>query len=407
MNRCSNLSSTTGLSVVLSLLVLPGCSVNQRGTRPDSAPENRAVPGSAHPEPGQGTRQAAASPSVGLEPLETKLIMAGQRGGVDGVELGAGRNDGVIRLYGAMSRQGFAYEWSYENGSWVGQKIPSNGSVLCTPRLGDLQGKGNTLFAGIWDDVGVGMVTYRDGWGGGSIISGSEGKGRILSVKIGDGRNDGHQRLYIGSDAGLFEYSARSGSYQSVGVLGHSVGDFGLGDARGDGVKRLYAGERGGARLHELTWSGQAFRDQVIFECGETSEYAVHVGDGRGDGKSRVYAWCGGLMELTYVDGVWTRIAVDPGSAPRFYIRSGQVRSDGRSRLYVSQKAKGLVEYGWSDASQKFDVDVVTGATGGCAIGDGRGDGKSRLYVASGSHGNYTEAAVVELSSNNPPPARR
>lgn len=390
------------------LAFVAGCSLFGRGERTSSGAATESGKGTSAPaglEGGPVANVNSSSPSADV--LQQNLIMPDFSRGVDGVELGFGRNDNVTRLYGPVTYEGSGYEWSYENGSWVDRKIYSGIGTHCTPRLGDLNGRGNTLYMGIWGDVGVSTLAYRDTWSSGSIVAGSSGKGRILSVKPADARNDGIQRLYIGSDKGLFEYSWHDAGYAELVVLAHAVGDFGLGDGRNDGVRRIYAGERGGSELHELTWDGNAFRDEVVFRCSQSSEYASHVGDGRGDGMYRVYAWCGKLFELTYERGKWTQVTVDEASAARFYIRSGRVRSDGRSRLYVSQKSKGLVEYTWSGSAQRFqDVDVVSGATGGCAIGDGRGDGKNRLYVARGSGSAYSAAAVVELSSANPPPAR-
>lgn len=355
------------------------------------------------PVPSPGATLSGATPSA-EEPLQKTLIMEGPGAGIDGVELGPGRNDGVIRMYGSAIFDGIGYEWSFQNGAWTTTKTYSGLGVSSTPRLGNLDGQGNALYTGIWN-VGVATVGFHDGWGKPEMIPGTSGKKRVLAVKPADGRGDGSQRLYVGTDRGLFEYTRRGSNYEPLKLLDHAVGDFGLGDGRNDGVRRIYAGERDGSQLHELSWDGQQFRDQVIYTCPETSEYSAHVADGRSDGKNRVYAWCGKLIELTYANGHWTVLTVDEERALRFYIRSGRVRSDQRSRLYVSQKPTGLKEYGWNPDQQRFEVDVVTGATGGCAIGDGRGDHKNRLYVARGSSAKFAEAAVVEFAASNPPPA--
>lgn len=346
----------------------------------------------------------SSDPPPEPDELQFNLIDPGFSSQVDGVELGTGRNDGVIRLYGPLSYEGAGYEWSFENGSWVGREIYSGlGSTHCTPRVGDLGGQGSGVYMGIWSNKGVGMVSYDNGWSGVEIMNGSTGKSRILSIKVGDGRNDGVQRLYIGSDNGLFEYSWNGADYDERLVLNRPVGDFGFGDGRNDGVTGIYAGVRGGTTLHELVWDGQTFQNNVIFTAQHSSRYAAHVGDGRGDGVNRVYAWCGGIYEFTYENGQWTRVTVDSRGGSRFYIRSGRIHSDNRSRLYVSKMYEGLMEYSWNTEQQEFEVDAISGATGGCAIGDGRGDGKNRLYVGRGSNGTYTEAAVVEISSDNPP----
>lgn len=376
------------------------CSVFRRGDATGSV--NGSRPNEPSPDP---VRSGDGASAELRGELEQSLIFPGRTSRMDGIEMGIGRNDGVTRLYCPESADGKGHELTYDDGSWVAGSTYTGAGVHCTPRLGDLDGRGTALFIGSWNDVGVGVVSHRGGWGTPTIIPGSSGLGRILSLKIGPGRNDGVDRLYVGSDRGLIEYGRKGDGYDRVLVLDHAVGHFGLGDGRNDGVPRLYAGEREGSRLHELTWNGKSYVDEVIFECSESSEYTAHVGDGRGDGVHRVYAWCGKLYELTYTRGSWSQTIVDEKSAPRFYITSGRVRSDNRSRLYVSQKSSGLMEYTWNGSAKAFQVDVVTGATGGAAIGDGRRDGKNRLYVAGGSKSAYTKSAAVEVSSSNPPSA--
>jgi len=374
-------------------------------SRPDASTPDASTSDAASGEGGSGLDAAGDPDSSTDDVLQQNLIMPGFSSGVDGVELGIGRNDGTVRLYGPVSYEGSGYEWSYEDDTWVTREIYSGIGPHCTPRLGDLDGEGAKLHTGIWDDVGVGIVSYGTSWGPVTLVAGSSGKGRILAVRVGNGRNDGVERLYVASDGGFFEYSYDGSSYAEELLLESAAGDFGLGDGRNDGTTRIYVGERGGSRLHELTWEGAAFADDVVFDCGTPSEYAAHVGDGRGDGVQRVYAWCGAIHELAFEAGGWVQTTVDSTSGTRYYIRSGRVRSDGQSRLYVSQTPVGLAEYTWNADRQEFDVDVVSGATGGVAIGDGRGDGKNRLYVARGSNGAYGEAAVVEISSSDPPPA--
>lgn len=385
---------------------------------PDSSKPDASTPGagSADASGPDASSQDAASPQGGAGPdaagtadaavgdeLRQTLITPDSDLEVDGVELGNGRNDGTLRLYGAANRDGAGYEWTYEDGVWVVRDTYAVIGGHCTPRLGDLNGQGPQLYAGVWEDVGVAISSYETNWESVTILPGSTGKDRILAVRAADGRNDGIERLYIASDAGLFEYSYDGQVYDELRLLDTAVGEFGIGDGRNDGMTRIYVGERGGSRLHELAWSGTAFADEVVFDCDRSSQYAAHVGDGRGDGVQRVYAWCGGIHELSFESGNWARVSVDAASGMRFYIRSGRIRADNRSRLYVSQTPIGLVEYTWNADRREFDVDVVSAATGGVAIGDGRGDGRNRLYVAQGSNGSYGEAAIVELSSSEPP----
>jgi hypothetical protein len=176
-----------------------------------------------------------------------------------------------------------------------------------------------------------------------------------------------------------------------------SVGRFGIGPGRNDGINRIYVVERGGRDVHELSWNGGVFSDIVIFTGSAVSNGSAHVADGRGDNKHRVYVWAGGLFELTWQSGAWLPLTMNGDNYERYYIYAGSIRHDKKPCVYVSVKNQGLFEYVWSESESVFETDAVSGATGGCVIGDGRGDGKNRLYAARGTKGHYTEAAAVEI----------
>ncbi|MBN2403139.1 MAG: hypothetical protein JXN64_12155 [Spirochaetes bacterium] len=320
---------------------------------------------------------------------------------LDGVELGYGRNDGTLRIYTPRdAEKSSGYEYSFTNNKWS-SLTNFNSTVLCvSPVITDLKKDGsNSLFLGGWNDLGVITMKYSNAWPEPSVLPRSSGKGIILAMNAGNGRNDGINRLYVAhwSDSGLVEYSWTGKTYVSNQLMNKSTGRFALGQGRNDGINRLYAVERGGTYLHEFTWNGNAFSDNVVFSGTEVSNGSVYVADGRGDGVNRVYVWAGGLFELTYKDGSWSSFTLDPKNLERYYITAGTIRIDKKPGIYVSVKQKGLHEYIWSEAKGKFEVDAITGATGGCTIGDGRGDGKNRLYVAKGSKGYYKKAAIVEI----------
>ncbi len=320
---------------------------------------------------------------------------------LDNVEIGNGRNDGVSRLYtprNALNSSG--YECTFSRGKWSFSNTFNTPSYCSSPVIADIKNEGrNTLYLGGWEDLGVVMLKFSNGWTQYKIFPGSAGKGNILAMLSGNGRNDGVNRLYVAhwSDSGLVEYSWTGSAFTARQLMNKSVGRFAIGKGRNDGINRIYAVERGGRDLHEFTWNGSIFTDRIIFTGNAVSNGAVYVADGRGDRINRIYAWAGGLFELTWESGKWTSLIIDKNNRERYYITAGSIRNDNQPGVYVSVKSKGLHEYIWSKFQNKFDVDVITGATGGCSIGDVRGDGKNRLYVARGTKGNYSSAAVVEI----------
>ena len=343
--------------------------------------------------------------SKGSCDLHESLIMPGSNLKLDSIELGNGRNDGKMRLYSTResSDGNNAYEYSFTENSWS-EEITFSASEYCSaPTIADLKNEGrNTLYVGGSNSIGVLMIAYDNGWQYPEVMPGSTlYTGNILAMHAGYGRNKGPPSLYVAHDGALVEYRWNNQAFEELQVMNATVGRFSVGDGRNDNKNRIYVIRRYGTELHEFTWNGSGYDDKVIF-TGNSSSGCVHVGDGRGDGINRVYVWAQGLFELTYSNGLWTSLVVDQSSIDRFYITSGSVRSDNKSRLYVSQTGQGLAEYTWNDVQAKFEkIDAITAATGGCAIGDGRGDGVNRLYVASGSKGYYRQAAVVELSDTD------
>ena len=321
---------------------------------------------------------------------------------LDGLTLAKGRNDGKLRLYSTRAwekTQGFEFSW--KGRSWVQSSTISSDAYFSSPIFADLKGENrHSLYVGGWGENGVLVSSYKKGWSKPEALTESRNKGSILAMHSGKGRNDGIDRLYVAywkGNGGLTEFSWSGNDYTSTQLLDHPVGRFDIGQGRNDGVERIYAFERGGRKLYEFTWNGTSYISKVIYTASYISQGAVHVGDGRGDKKNRIYFWGDGLYELTHKKGRWSPILLDKTEASRFYITSGSIRKDKKPGVYVSVKKRGLHEYTWNNKKGSFNVDVISGATGGCVIGDGRGDGKARLYVTNGSKGYFTEADVVEI----------
>ena len=316
--------------------------------------------------------------------------------------IGTGRNDEILRLY---STRGWgtqnAYELSFKNETWTISPTVHSDSYFSSPVFADLKGEGvKSLFLGGWKGKGVLVSYYNRGWGELEALAGSRNKGDVLAMKSGKGHNDGIDRLYVSyfqGKGGLVEFSWTRNKFTNFQITNHSVGRFDIGQGRNDGVERVYAFERGGKRLYEFTWNGEAYISKIIYTGSKTSKGSVHVADGRGDKIKRIYFWGDGLHELTYENKNWSLLTLDKKNAERFYITSGSIKKSQKPSVYVSVKRQGLYEYTWNEKKKKFDVDVISGATGGAVIGNGRGDGINRIYVANGSKGFFKKAEVVEI----------
>jgi hypothetical protein len=134
----------------------------------------------------------------------------------------------------------------------------------------------------------------------------------------------------------------------------------------------------------EFTWNGSEYiKDVLMFgSILQDRIQTTYVGDGRGDLKNRVYVneWGGRLFELTYENSSWIPLQV-AGYSTRFYLTSGKLHPDNKSRLYASIKGEGVYEYSWNGTAYEESVDAMTGATGKIVIGNGRNDGTNRLYA--------------------------
>jgi hypothetical protein len=335
-----------------------------------------------------------------------------------GLCLGRAHPDGKVRLHAlaGWGGDGKGLEWTYSDGVWSSVQVYSGLGVCYSPVVGAIRAPGESaLYLGSYsEDQLFEYFRGAGGWSGGAI-PGSR-IAQYVCVRIAAGRNDGVPRLYAsnadsGGPGGLseFSWSPAGGAWEKLDVWSKDVGGFAVADGRGDGVLRIYAGSRSGGDggFLEITWSGDRYAAEVIRLDGILTGriQTTHAGDGRGDGKVRLYAheWGGRLYELTFEGGSWTPLQVATGGN-RFYLASGRLHPDNRSRLYSTIQGSGTYEHDWNGTGYTTSVDAITSATGMIAIGDGRNDGKNRLYIGRGDR-SPIPAAVIELSDPDPPDA--
>ncbi|MBN1594817.1 T9SS type A sorting domain-containing protein [candidate division FCPU426 bacterium] len=181
--------------------------------------------------------------------------------------VGPGRNDlgPVVYLYGA-SRDNYMYEYLW------------NGSG--------------------WDSLGQ---------------MGTEVGDDIFMVEIGPGRH-GQESIFVygGQDDGIvneFTFSSMDGTWSNVTISSGPSGNnnscrgLAMGDGRNDGVQRIYAGYYGTGDIWEYSWNGTTYTwdSQQIYDT-TSSMNKMCVGQGR-TGQNSVFAACldWSLYELVWV----------------------------------------------------------------------------------------------------------
>jgi hypothetical protein len=314
--------------------------------------------------------------------------------------VGDGRNDGKERVY-VSNFNNHIYEWSYyPDSGWlcmdVGEGAPDHhGMIGVTVGQGRNDGI-NRVYSG-HANRWIYEFTYSSGqWLKDSLNPSSNSV--YFGVQVGEGRNDGVKRVYGfgGSTVQGKEYTWDASSdtwMMRTASQPHYVWYFSIGDGRNDGIKRIYGTHYQGrlntsepSLLLENTWNGSTFVENQMLS---RSSVITQVGQGRSDGINRVYVAATGdhVYEYTYNAENWEEIDICP-DAPyltRCGLAIGKAQSDGHIRVYST----GIRPYGdvrehtW-DGSNWTDtvIDAVTMATTHLALGPGRGDDTMRLYAS-------------------------
>ncbi len=213
---------------------------------------------------------------------------------------------------------------------------------------------------------------------------------KMLGLWIGDGRNDGVNRVYAAHSKGLiyeFTYTAGSWVMDTVdATIGYGLGGC-VGAGRDDDTNRVYAA--GWPNQREYTWDGAGWRQFDLSNHGgepRTCRTFI-VADGRNDGARRVYGAYQSpryVIEHSWANGAYTE-EVLASSGQVMKIVAGQARGDGLARLYASVRFDHVYEYTYESNAWRR-IDVHPGAESlsryGLYIGSARADGKPRLYSA-------------------------
>ncbi len=211
-------------------------------------------------------------------------------------------------------------------------------------------------------------------------------------IRVGDGRNDGVQRVYaICEDARVYEwtYTGSGWTRATVGILPGSGWCLGIdiGKGRNDGLNRVYATQIDG-NVYEFFWNGTQWIRTALGNPNSTI-YGVFVGPGRNDGINRIYASGDGVppVEYSWTGSFWDKDTVENANLQQWLPYVGPGRNDGINRLYLPNSMGSsytVAEYTWTGSNfVRSDLPPVDGNPLCIVIGPGRNDGINRLYVSS------------------------
>jgi hypothetical protein len=226
----------------------------------------------------------------------------------------------------------------------------------------------------------------------------------LYGVTIGAGRNDDTNRVYAcGDGVPTVEYTWSGLTWEKDIVEGGTQQQWlpVVGDGRGDGTNRLYFPNGMGPTytVAEYTWTGSFYsRNDLPSVAG--NPLSVTIGEGRNDGVTRVYVSSRAkAYEFTYESDDWQVVDILPslGVEERYDICLATAKQDGNLRAYITCSGSQMLESSWDDG-QWVDtvVDAISSATCGVAVGAGRNDDTVRVY------GCNRAGEVYEFTHSNP-----
>lgn len=167
---------------------------------------------------------------------------------------------------------------------------------------------------------------------------------------------------------------------------------------REDGINRIYlaqnyyTAEIGGSyksEILEYEYENSQWNGKVIFS-GESNQFNIEnltIGEGRNDGLKRIYFTnefsSGGLHELTYLNGDWEMITIDPSPGIISGLAINPGRNDGESRVYGFDNTGDIFEYTFVNTTwEKSNLSSTDEERfNDMAIGSVRNDGVTRVYM--------------------------
>jgi len=320
------------------------------------------------------------------------------------VWVGKGHNDGVNRIYVTTrgeATDGGIYEYTFDGTNWSMTGTVGTGlRNLVTITLGDGRNDGVIrMYAVEWGSTLSNFYEYT--WNGSSwdrVTIASPGK-PMASVMVADSRGDGVNRVVVGGYIIQREYTWNGTGWDAIDIstTHGSEGPAIFGDGRNEGITRYYAP---GNHVKEFNWGGAAWSETGALSAPSGWAEAVAVSDARNDGTNRVYYQdANGQFEMTWDGAAWQSQSIGT-RVGRSYLYTAKTKSDGKNYLYNTDIASPFREMRYNSTISSYeytDIDAATGATGLVDAGNGRNDNVVRIYIPG-----YTNGKVYEITNENP-----
>ncbi|MDD3687157.1 MAG: T9SS type A sorting domain-containing protein [Bacteroidales bacterium] len=321
-----------------------------------------------------------------------------------GICLGDGHNDGTNRIYVSTrgeATDGAIYEWTWNGSAWQMTATVGTGlRNLVTITLGDARNDGVTrLYAVEWGGTSSNVYEYT--WSGSAwnrVTLASPTK-PMLSVVVGDARGDGINRLYVGGWIIQREYFWNGSSWTSTDIsTAHGTeGPVFFGVGRNDGKIRYYTP---GNHVKEFSWNGTAWADSSSVSTSLGWPETVAVTDGRNDGVQRIYTQDNsGTHEITRSGSSWVINTIEAQSG-RSFLFSAKTKSDGKNYIYSTDVGSPMREYKYNSGTGLYEyttIDAASGATALIDAGAGRNDNIVRIYTPG-----YATGKIYEITNTSP-----
>jgi hypothetical protein len=280
-------------------------------------------------------------------------------------------------------------------GVWGVSSIGSTGVANNSAIVGPGRNDGvNRVYVGTVNTGRVMELSWNGtSWGSPVDVGGSTQGLEIHNLTMGPGRGDGRTRIYACSlDGNLYEISFNGSSWSqaTVGVPDPPCTHAAVGNGRNDGVNRLYATRN--QTVWEYTWTGTSWSAVRVGTVNRGIVHGIDLGPGRGGTVNHLYvaSSASGTYEATFSGGVWSMVSMgDDGDVRNVSFGAG--RNDGVTRVYAGISTGVIREFTWTGAAwSEVDVNQPTGSVIVHAyVRAGRNDGRMRVYGASGDGSAY------------------
>ncbi len=321
-----------------------------------------------------------------------------------GICVGNGHNDGTNRVYVSTrgeATDGAIYEWTYSGTSWeMTATVGTSLTNLVTLSIGNGRNDGILrLYVAEWGGTTSNIYEYT--WNGASwdrVTLDSPTK-PMLSILVGDAHGDGVNRVYVAGWIIQREYQWNGSGWDFIDIsTAHGTeGPVFFGNGRNDDVLRYYTP---GNHVKEFTWDGSSWSDSTSASASNGWPETVVITDGRNDGLQRIYTQDNsGIHEITRNGEAWDAQQIYSRTG-RSFLFAAQTKSDEKYYLYNTSIALPFMELGYNSGSGQYDattIDAATGATALIDVGVGRNDNVVRIYTPG-----YASGKIYEITNQDP-----